>query len=353
MKPKIKMRELWLFAPFLLIIAGAFYWQRVERVSKPGASGMYVSGFEIEAAPGYYQEQGITHFTTVKVAHFWPRPRWWGNFSNRNFPLDPLHPATLNSVPPDLPREKLDASGAVLTLKSAPHNIVWPKGNRPMNSWPSFVEGEYIYNYSLRADELPAPPQALDFRGVYRLAGSEPLTVTRSLGKSGETLSTKVDKSPGGQLISIDALPFFESTSYPRGKTPIVSDICYVYFLARTSEANDKHKAPALQIYDLLVRDEKSKIYRDYAPKGFSLGYGGASTSIEKAQLRPNEVLTFVAVNIERATPTAGELTLSGKVSISQHWPIPFRIKLAPRALSGRENTGIPEWRRPASAPIR
>ena len=65
MRQRIKARELWLFAPFLLMGALAFYWARVEQVSAPGASKMFVSEFAFDPAPGYWQEKGYSH--EVKV----------------------------------------------------------------------------------------------------------------------------------------------------------------------------------------------------------------------------------------------------------------------------------------------
>ena len=317
---------------------------------------MFVSDFKVEPAPGYYQEKGMSHRVTVTISHPWPRPKWWGTSFHRQLRLDPLNPEKLNALPPNAKRENLFEDGAVFTLADSSQAVVWPRGGSAMGTWPAFDGANCVMEYYINADQLPASPKAITFHGLYRFAGSAPLDVTQVLRKKGQTLPTKANRDAGAQLLSIDALPFYKSSSYPVGKAPIASDNCSIYFLVRQTSGDQsaQHK-PNLNVYDLLVRDEKGKNYTDYKPKGFNFGYGGAISDQQlQAQLRPDETLTFVDVSIEQATPTSGELTFSGKISVDEHWPIPFKVQLPPRALSGRDNVELPQWKRPTNiAPIR
>ena len=354
MKPKFKARELWLFAPFLLIFAGALYWARVEQVSGPNARGMYVSDFKVEAAPGYYQEKGYSHSVKVVISHPWPRPKWWGQMTPMQMGLDPLRPVpALNPIMGYGEKDYLRAGGT-LTIERNDKSLSWPANKTSYPNKAGFENGSYVFVHYVDAFSAPKQEGTIGFRGLYKIGIQPAFAVKRIFRNAGETLALDLDKSPGGRLVSVSALPFYESSSYTKGKPPIVSDNCDIYFLVRGTSASEKEDGtPTVQIDDLLVRDEKGKLYRDYAPKGFNFGYGG-SMPREKFQLNPDETLTFIGVSIEQATPTSGELTLSGKISLDNHWPIPFKVKLPPRALSGRENVELPRWKRPTNiAPIR
>ena len=99
MRQRFRARELWLFAPILLIGAFAFYFARVESVSAPGKSQMFVSNFQFAPASGRWQEKGYSHRVKIEISHPWPRPKWWGKTMPMRAELAPLAP-----VPVLMPR---------------------------------------------------------------------------------------------------------------------------------------------------------------------------------------------------------------------------------------------------------
>ena len=71
-------------------------------------------------------------------------------------------------------------------------------------------------------------------------------------------------------------------------------------------------------------------------------------------QVHPDEILYQLEAKIDGKIPTSGTLTLSGKISVNEHWPLPFKIKLPPRSSATPSWSEEETWTRPTKlAPIR
>ncbi len=354
MRQRFKARELWLFLPIVLVGALAWYWGRVEQASGPNGRGMYVSDFKVEAAPGYFQEKGYSNRVVVTISHFWPRPKWWGGDFQRRIDLDPLHPEEQGAGAFGLKREQTLASGGALTIERDGKIVAWPAKSRAMNAWPKFDGTNYVFSYYVRRDELSKEPQAVTFRGLYRIGPSPLLPLTRAFRKAGQTLPVPPDKNPGARLVSVDAMPFLAMPTR-NSKGLLTTEITsFVFFILRPTEPTlNSNGVPDVRFYDLQVRDESGKIYLDQKPVGFGLGFGGPLDR-DKAQLKPDEILNITSVHIDTAIPISGRLTLRGKVSLDEHWPVVFKVQLPPRASAIPPNVEWPHWTRPTPAtPIR
>ena len=278
MGQRFKARELWLFAPFLLIGALAFYWQRAGNVSAPNAHWTTSSTVKVEAAPGYYQEQGKLHHVMVTLSHPWPRPLWWGKRYSLVTTLDPtdvergaLRP--LGQVG-GLGEASAVRNGVLFSTRDAKNVVTMPTKQGVLNATPRFDGDKCTLDYYLNLDNIAAPPQPLTLRGAYIFGGSSPVEVEKLIRKAGEKWNFKVDKNPGADLLSVNAASrFYQSSRQAVGKPVEYSDFTNVFFLLRPklAVADEAKQQNFVKVYDLEIQDEKGKKYREYKPSGVFL----------------------------------------------------------------------------------
>ncbi len=350
MKLKFKARELWLFAPFLLIIAGAIYWARVEQVSRPGAGGMLVSDFKVEAAPGYWREKGYSHQVEVSVSHPWPRPKWWGQTGNISSRCDPLHPERPESLIGGTTLNQYLSPGGAITFVQDGRNIRWPDKDAILTTSGTFENDTYRFSHYIKLSEIPAKAGAITFHGLYRIVGQPQIALERAVRKAGETLPMATDKNPGAQLLAIDAKPFqvFNGATV-RGKTSKEDD-CRLNFRVRDLQATaSQSNFGGFPVYDIELKDEKGVIISPYSTTGFSQGTSSGETSAN-ANRAHNERVQGTVLMIDQRIKTTGRLTMSGKISLDQRWPLQFKVELPPRGgadtyVGKADDFPIPLWR--------
>ncbi len=360
MKPKFKARELWLFAPFLLIGGLAFVWQRAGKVSSPTDYWTTTSTVKVEAAPGYYQEQGKLHRVTVTLSHPWPRPRWWGKSYSLVTGLDPTD-VERSALRPlgqvgGLGEARAVRSGALFSTRDAKNAVTIPPKQGILNATPRFNGDKCTFDYYINLNSIAVPPQPLTLRGAYIFGGSSPVKIEKLIRKAGEKWSFEVDKSPGADLLSVNAASrFYQSSRHAVGKPVEYTDFTSIFFLLRPELAvtDESNKQNFVRIYDLEIRDEKGRKYREYKPYGV---FFSETNFIKPAanQVHSGEILYQLSTEIDNKIPTSGALTLTGKISVAEHWPLLFKIKLPSRKSATPSWSHEETWMRSAKVlPIR
>ena len=334
MKQRFKVRELWLLVPFLLLGAGAFYWQRLERVSAPDARGMHVSDFELKTAPGYWREKGYSHEAQITISHPWPRPKWWGTTGSVQSQCDPLHPeAPQRLIRGTTPADYM-APGAALTVVRDGKSVRWPDKYAAQSDGIGFRDNQYVVTQRLKLSAIPTQAGEVTFHGLYRIVGQPQISLKRGVRKAGQSLPMPNGKNPGARIVEINATPFVRATgTAPGGKTK-KEDICWIQFQIQDL------KSPLLPpqeartvIYDVEVEDENGQIIRPYSTKGFTQGtMSDAKTKGET--LAADQRRGGVGLNLDQVLPTTGRLTMRGKVSLDWEWPMSFEVTLPSRRSS-------------------
>ena len=324
MRQRFKARELWLFAPFLLIIAGALYWARVEQVSGPNGSLMHVSEVKVEAAPGYWQEKGMSHRVTVTISHPWPRPKWWGQHFYYRQIEGVLHPETARLSA--LVRDPIQAvaTGESFTVVRDGKTVQLP--TEYIGEYPDFeFDGtNYVSANYLNLSALPQSWGAVDIYGLYRIAGEPQLSLKRQIWESGGTLKVTPDKNPHAQLIKTTIEPFYILKS---GNT--LYDSCSINFFVRHFDVPVGQSAD-FRIYDVELHDKNGKIYRDVGSSIFGVTQF-VPVVAEGTKLREDEDAKGLSISINRFFALTDDLKIKGKISADDHWPLSFEVKLPPR----------------------
>ena len=350
MKPKFRARELWLFAPFLLIGAAALYWGRVEQVSQPGASEMFVSDVRVEAAPGYYQEKGMSHRVTVTVSHRWPRPKWWNQHHGNIAGLDVLHPETPSVFARSPNAGDYLEGGEVLTIMRAGKNKQLPPRYGGNYLGVGFDGTNYVSTNYFDLALIPKEWGAVTLHGLYRVATRHQVALTREVRRAGATVPFAPNRDSQAQMLAIDASPFLPLTTSGPGTKPLVEDNCQFQITLRDLRSpQERAEGTTVSIYDLELQDETGKIYQPYLTPGFTQGGRGYSDE-ERAQWAPGEQKVAADVSLAPSFVTKGRLRLRGKVLLNYHWPLKFEVELPPRVLKpapyNRANRfTIPLWR--------
>ena len=319
---------------------------------------MYVSSFKVEPAPGYYRERGLSHRARLTLSHPWPGPKWWGKHFFEQVKVDPLHPERSGVVAPKPKRPELFEAGAVVTATDAPQTAVWPQNGSVMGSWPSFDGADCVLDYFIGAEQMPAPPQALTFRGLYRLAGSEPLEVTREIRGPGQRLAISPDRNPRAKLWGIDATPWTPENRNPSSKNPLILDHCEFQFtMIDTRVPPIKDAQVPVVIYDVELQDESGRKWSGDSTSGLTLSWSYYDERAKKSW-PAGQQLKIMSLGLAPAFKTQGKMTMRGKVSMDANWPIHFQVTLPPRVVAPLSdvmigNFSIPLWRdgRPIKAP--
>ena len=350
MKQRFKARELWLFAPFLLVGAAALYWGRVERASGPNGRGMVISDVKVEAAPGYYQEKGMSHRVTVTVSHSWPRPKWWGAAYQQVSGIDVFHPEKPSPPSRGLTPNQFLEMGEALTIVRAGQTKPLPTRYGGNFVGEAHFDGtDYVSVNYFDLNSIPQQWGAVTLHGLYRIGGAHQVALKRPIREAGETLTVAPDKNMGGRLFKIDATPFYTTTyAFAPAKT---TQTCSLWFNldGLVASPNSDGKVARLKVYDVKVRDETGKLLTPNVASGLKQNWSG---SINEAGKSPDatQANTVTSLEFSPTLVTKGRLTASGKVSINNRWPIPFEVKLPPRVvqstgLTGPDRFSFPLWR--------
>ena len=335
MRRRFKARELWLFAPFLLIIAAALYWGRVEQVSKPGASEMFVLDFKVEAAPDYWQERGWSHRVTVTLSHPWPRPRWWGYSYIVSNIIDPLHPEAKQSLSRGQKLSESFARGEALTVVR--DGKMWRLPREYGGNAMSFqvVGNDYVSNGYFKLSSIPKEWGAVTFHGLYRIADQPQIAVERKIRVAGETLPPPQNRDAGARVVRVTVSSFAPSTGSNRGNGFVTENRGIVQVVFQRNAGLTGNVSRALtRIYDVEVVDAKGKIYQSNQKGKFR--FQGVDSSAAGSKLRQelpqDEDVTSINVFLDLTFGPLHELTLRGKISVDEGWPIPFETALTPRS---------------------
>ncbi len=344
MKQRLRARELWLLAPFLLIGALAFYWQRAEQrgdqIGAPLARAMVVSDVKIEAAPGYYQSQGYSHRVTVKVSHPWPRPKWWG----QNYPvgtlIDPLKPGQAIAASRLYTPAQHKAKGETLTFVRGGKQREVPAKYLGRYYDFRFDGTDYISVNYFGLSALPADWGAIQLHGLYRLGAQHQVGFEREIRRAGETLNVVPDKNPGARLARVYASDFHTIQEGVMGAKPIVQDQCSVLF------AVDQFQPPlvageqvGVALHDLELQDATGKTFDVNSTPGLDTTWSFGVIDSDNPP-RAEEKNVVVSFEFAPTLATRGRLRLRGTVSVGDRWPIPFEVTLPPRVIRAPKEGG-------------
>ena len=348
MKQRFKAREGWLFAPFLLIIAAAFYWARIEKVAPPHPQGVYVSDFKVEPSPGLWRVEGFSHQVTVTLSHGEPKPLWWGTPTKFQNPADPFQTADFFAGPGVNDPAHALAYGGTLTYQRAGKAVAWTMPHRTHPFGARFVDDHYEFVHQLSLAQAPPKLGAINFRGLYVIGEQPPLTVTRPLRAAGETVAAPKAEGTGIKLLRVDATPFYQMGGPTAGGKLRTDDTCYIRFTVRDFEAPSAgQKLPTLMISDLKFGDDSTKQLDTNTGKGFDWGWLGGPSG-QKLPAGQRDIVISLA--IAPTFKTTGRLTCRGNLSIDQRKPIAFEVTLPPRQSKPQvagsfDKYEIPLWR--------
>lgn len=319
MKRSFKAREAALMVLPVLAL-GAFAWTRM-RAEQTGArpDGLAVAGVNFGSAKGRFQAAGLSHEMKVTIRRSGPRPDWWGNW-HLQAGVDPLAPDEPASTK-GFPRNQTILYGAALTTTSLEHGKPVIKTQwRDKQIGAPLINDELVFSHEMALAHIPASAGEVTFRAVYCIGGQAPIRINRIVRKRGEVLAQNSPHNPGAILVSIRATPFefyctgrgsgFGSTVHFDFKHPPVA----------------RGQNPTVVPYDLEISDRLGKRTKVDFQDGplISAGYGGRRDD----ENTPTQTKAFLAINISPKARIAEPLTLRGKLSLDDGWPIPFSLRL-------------------------
>ena len=348
MRQRFRARELWLLAPFLLIIAGAFYWARLEKVEPPNSQGIIVSDFKVEPSPGFWQNEGFSHQVTVKLSYKGSRPKWWGDATKYKNPI-----GAFDTKDFFVGRGKNDpahalAFGSTLTYQRDGKTMAWAPSEQEITLDERFLDDHYVFIHQVSLVRAPQTLGEIGFRGLYVIGEQEPFVVTRTLRVAGETVPTPVATGAGIKLLRVDATPFFSMNSIGRNGKKQTNDMCYIRLTVRDFDAPPANeKLPNLMFSEIELGDESAE--RLATNTGNGIDWGASENGKSQKPLngqRQGVLFVEVAPNFQ----TSGRLELRGKLSIGKRKPVSFGVTLPPRpskpqVAGGFDNFAIPLWR--------
>lgn len=310
--------------PSLLLGGFAWYQHRIEQISGPGAHGIFISNFEVvPETKGLYQSRGITHHIVFTVDHPWPRPRWWGmQDASKGVcrvlrdPLQPNGDKLTRSRPSSLafdPENTILFGGAVTTANGS-----------TLHTWShpdfagTFENGHYVFDFKTNLTKIPLEAGAVTYHGLCRIAGDKSLRVDRVIREVGQKTQA-IAKDTAGATLSVTAKPFMTFSNSPDSE-------CEVNFLI-SHPVTENGKGISVEDYDYYITDAKGKRMKIENIDGKPIIYGGGQTS----QVSPTQSKYYIGISITPLCTSPEPLTLSGKISVNEHWPIPFSVRLPKR----------------------
>lgn len=328
MKRPLKIKEVaFILLPVLGLGTFAWYQQRTEQGGKPTrekgrSDGIFVSSIEVHPANGRFQAQGLSHELKATIDHSSPRPTWWGSW-NIITNVDPLLDVRQQVKKWRGQPQRYLAYGAVLTTTSIKNGkptlkVQW----RDNRIGAPFINSQLIVSHEIALDKIPTSVGEVTFRGLYLIAGREPLRITRVVRKAGQVSRQPIDRNPHGRLISVKAGAFEQTTTSPANTKADQSQLDFV--VSRDVPGKEKVR---VFIEDIELHDAKDKIYKPYSTPGFTNSWGGPSN--ENSDLDVSDPAIYL--ELTSTLKTTNPLFVKGKVSIDDGWPIPFSVRLPNR----------------------
>lgn len=324
MKQRFKARELWLFAPFLLFgVAALLYW-RWEQVTPTDKRGMYVSKIERTPATAREVSLDMSHYVTVTLSHSWPKPRWWGEKSLKQWILDPLAPEK-PPIPYDASTfDTMIAGGATLTAREGGKIKRFDGNFRPMPGYISIDGSNYVVKHPVSLHKVPPNLGAVEFRGIYQMTGTQVRQISRVVRAAGEKFPP-TDKDPGARVVSIAATPWKKEHVIGMNNVPEIYDsISIVLILKHTKSVAQTAKKNKVSASINGVDDEANSNI------GYTLGLSRPQDE-PKISLKPNQSSTVFYLSLDERDKTRGRVIIKGKASADDRWPLSFELKLPSR----------------------
>ena len=331
MKQRFRARELWLFAPFLLFgVAALLYW-RWEQVTPKDERGFYVSDVQLVPANGIDEERGISHYVTTRLSHSWPKPRWWGELPKAPYWLDPLN----STKPPQnyygykIPYDM--ATGGLLTVMRANKTI---KVSDHYGNYPgeiSFDGRSYIIKRGFSLRPLPQDVGEIKFEGIYQWKGGPTVKVSRVVRAQSAKLPAAKARNSGARIVSVTASPYqVDKIVNMQGATE-TSAASQIEIIVQHTLPVPKGKAKhSIRVYDQELQDSRAPNQKPNEMLGISTT-AHPSPRLPTKPLKPNQSHEIFDVILEESNATVGPITLHGKISADEHWPLSFEVKLPPR----------------------
>lgn len=322
MKPRFHLREWLLLLPVLVFVGGAFYWRRVEKVSALNGSEMFIEKVELKTALGRSRESGSSHVLMVTIDHPWPKPRFWNHCCNISGGLNSLKkPLKIESlIRGSKPEDYIAAQGELIWNHEGKSEVLKRDGRPLVYGDGGFKDGKYVFGHSLALQNV-GPQGEIVFHGAYIVAGRPALEIRRVIRKKGEVLAFDSSRNTGGTIVSITPQQWISPSNVKRNYADVV------FHIRRPEMPADGKRRGAL-IYACELVDGKGRVYEAYTGNdSFIVAWGDG----DNENLPLNEVNSRVVPTLNGNFNPPGPLTLRGKVSIDDNWPIPFSIKLLPR----------------------
>ncbi len=324
MRQRFKARELWLFAPFLLIGVAALFYRRWEQVNPPEKRGMYVSKIERTPATGRDEAMDVSHYVTVTLSHSWPKPRWWGEIDETPLSLDPMNekrPPTVYYTPKT--NIKWAAGGIITALR--PDKTVFV--DAISTGYPRIVQFDgqnYKIKHPFNLRGVSPKLGKVTFRGLYQFKNGDLVRAQKVVRAAGEKFPP-VDKNPGVKLVSIEATPWKNNPMGAVSNLSKTSDLTAIKIIVEPIlPLASKTKKPELNCTITDMNDETTGV------SGYTT-YGTGFPEEPKISLKPGQIGKVFNLSIDAQDKTKGRITVKGNVYLGDRWPIPFEIKLPPR----------------------
>ena len=337
MRQRFRARELWLFAPFLLIGVAALYWARIEKVEPQHPPGLSVEKFEINRASPYKVSQGYSHELTITLWDEKPFTFAAGGSVMQASGGDALHPNAPFAFPMSQAERRNTLMGdAVLTTSVAGK----PTRQKQESSFmPAFgVDGNRcVVKHYLRIDAVPRKRGAVTFHGAYWLLGRPVFTLKREVRAANAPAPPTVDHDSGFGAVKLVTEPFVVEPCGPGSAAGCTEDKVEVNFIyRRKGDLQNEENGPRFAVDKLEVEDENHRIYRNDASNQLRMGAVGMSQAQEKlkAGLASGENVAGIILRLDSKAKTRGRLKLRGVISVNERWPQPFEVKLPPRAVA-------------------
>lgn len=201
MKPRFRFKELLLLLPVLGFMGGAFYWRRVEKVSDPNGSEMFVEKVEVKTASGTKREGGDSHDLVVTIDHPWPKPRFWNTCCNIHGGLTSLKkPIRIEGhIPGDKPENYISSLGEVIWTHDGKNEVLKQNWGKLSIGSARLQDGKYVFTHSLALQKANSQGE-ITFHGAYVIAGRPALEIRRVIRKSGQELLFDESRDTGERL---------------------------------------------------------------------------------------------------------------------------------------------------------
>lgn len=315
--------------PVVGFVGVAYYWSRIEQVSPPRGGGMFVERVKLITASGRSREAGASHSLVVTVDHLSPKPRFWGNPFQLHGGLrsfqKPIHlRVSVKGVKPD---DCIASLGEVIWAHDGKREVILQNGRSVIDRGGDYQKGKYVFVQDLDLQKI-GPEGEVTFHGAYVVAGRPALEIRRVIRKAAEKLTFDGSRYTCGNVVSVTAGNWMTiNSSVPSragGFKTMTEDVVAVAVRVRQSRKPIVHPKRFPLVYDVEIVDGKGRVHPYF--KG---GFTTMGTSLGDAQNLPPEqvelkITPTLAANFKPTNP----LTLRGKVSIDDNWPIPFSVRL-------------------------